>query len=728
MRIRHVVRQPIRARVVSIGVRPGTIGRWSATHPWRAVVAWLAFVVAVVALAAVGGTKELGNGAVGESARGYSLLDEHRLWPWPRELAYLHSDTLTTDAPSFRTAIAAVQRNARGLPGIQLSTATSADHHSAIVRLGLTEFVPFEQIRAAVESVPAPAGISIVQTGEFSTDLARSRIDDRDLRRAELLTFPVTFIVLLFAFGSLVAALVPVLLALTCVGAAFGLLGPLSQLFPVQDSAKTVMVLIGMAVGVDYALFYVIRSREERWRGAPPHEALATTARTSGGTVLVSGTTVAIAMAGIFVVGTKVLNGIAAATIAVVACAVIGSVTVLPGVLALLGSNIDRGRVPLLPHRHEDPNGSRFWHGVVDRVLRRPLLWCIASAALLVALALPALSLHVSKPSDSALVASSEPALRTFAAVRREFPSEADRAYVVAEGPAARSAEAERQLGRLQRLVVARGISRPPFTVTSNAEHTAGALTLPLSGDGSDAASKRAVAILRNELVPETLGSIPGVVTAVTGDTAEDIDFTRQLKQGVPWVIAFVLTLAFFLLLAAFRSIVVPLKAIVLNLLSVAASYGILVAVFQHQWAEPILRFQSNGAIISWLPLFLFVILFGLSMDYHVFVLSRVREAVDGGATTDEALRRSIPATAGVVTSAALVMVGVFSLFGTLSSLDLKQAGLGLATAVLLDATIVRGVLLPSSMALLGEANWYLPRFLQRLPEARIEAPPARET
>ncbi len=709
-------------------MRPSTIGRWSAAHPWRAIAAWLTFVVAVVALAAVGGTKELDNGAVGESARGYSLMDEHQLWPWPRELGYLHSDTLTTEAPAFRAAIAAVERNARSLPGMQVSTATSADRHSAIVRLGMTEFVPFEQIRAAVESVRAPAAISITQTGEFSADMARSRIDDRDLRRAELLTFPVTFIVLLFAFGSLVAALVPVLLALTCVGAAFGLLGPISQFFPVQDSAKTVMVLIGMAVGVDYALFYVIRSREERWRGATPDEALATTVRTSGRTVLVSGTTVAIAMAGIFVVGTKVLNGIAAATIAVVACAVIGSVTVLPGVLALLGAKIDRGRVPLLPHRHEDPNGSRFWHAVVDRVLRRPLLWCIASAAFLVALALPALSLHVSKPSDSALVASSEPALRTLAAARREFPSEADRAYVVVTGPASRSAEAERQLESLQRRAVVRGISRPPFTVTSNADGTAGALTLPLSGDGSDAASRRAIAILRNELVPQTLGTVPGVVTAVTGDTAEDIDFTRQLKHGVPWVIAFVLTLAFFLLLAAFRSIVVPLKAIVLNLLSVAASYGILVAVFQHHWAESILRFQSNGAIISWLPLFLFVILFGLSMDYHVFILSRVREAVDGGATTDEALRSSIPATAGVVTSAAFVMVGVFSLFGTLSSLDLKQAGLGLATAVLLDATVVRGVLLPSSMALLGEANWYLPRFLQRLPQTRIEAPPVRES
>jgi RND superfamily putative drug exporter len=220
---------------------------------------------------------------------------------------------------------------------------------------------------------------------------------------------------------------------------------------------------------------------------------------------------------------------------------------------------------------------------------------------------------------------------------------------------------------------------------------------------------------------------VPGVETAVTGATAEDLDFTRQMKHGVPYVIVFVLALAFLLLLVAFRSIVVPLKAIVLNLLSVGAAYGVLVLVFQHRWAEPLLGFESDGAIISWLPIFLFVVLFGLSMDYHVFILSRVREAVDGGMATREAVRYGITATAGVVTSAALVMVGVFSLFGSLSSLDVKQAGVGLAVAVLLDATVVRAVLLPSSMELLGEWNWYLPRFLERLPRAPIEAPPVRD-
>ena len=260
-----------------------------------------------------------------------------------------------------------------------------------------------------------------------------------------------------------------------------------------------------------------------------------------------------------------------------------------------------------------------------------------------------------------------------------------------------------------------------PFTESAGPDRTVGSIEVPLAGAGDNSASKHAVRLLRRELGPQTLGRIPGAETAVTGVTAEDVDFTGQMKHGIPYVIAFVLGLAFVVLLVAFRSLFVPLKAIVLNLLSVGASYGVLVLVFQHHWAEPLLGFTSNGTIISWLPLFLFVVLFGLSMDYHVFILSRVREAVDGGMSTPDAVRHGITITAGVVTSAALVMVGVFSLFGSLSSLDVKEAGVGLAVAVLIDATVVRAVLLPASMKLLGEWNWYLPRALERLPQAGLE-------
>jgi uncharacterized membrane protein YdfJ with MMPL/SSD domain len=680
------------------------------------------------------GTQSLQNGAVGESARGYSMLEATGIWPPPREVAYLHSDRLTVEDPPFRAAVEDIVRRLRPLP-VEVANPfdqkryVSRDRHSALVVASLRGALPDEVRRTVLAAVPAHPALTIEETGDITAGQARDRQTNNDLHRAEILSVPVTLFVLLFAFGAMVAAAVPVLLALTAVAAAFGLLGPISQSIPVDDSVRTVLVLIGMAVGVDYALFYVMRSREERRRGRPPHDALERTIRTSGRTVILSGTTVIIAMAAMFLIGTKVFNSLAVATISVVGCAVVGSVTVLPGLLELLGQNIDRGRIPFLPHLRSDSTHSRFWTAVVDRVLRRPLLSCLLAAGVLIALALPALGLKVATPSDNTLSPQSIPELHALSEIRRAFPGAGETADVVATVPPGQEEALRTQGRRLERLVLARGLGHAPVVVTGTPDGLAGALFVPLSGAGNNNASRRAIRILRDELIPRTLGRIPGARTAVTGDIAEDVDFTRQLKHGLPYVVAFVLLLAFALLLVAFRSIVVPLKAIVLNLLSVGASYGVLVLVFQHKWAEPLLGFTSNGAIISWLPLFLFVVLFGLSMDYHVFILSRVREGVDSGLSSDDAVRYGITATAGVVTSAALVMFAVFSIFGSLSSLDVKQAGVGLAAAVLIDATIVRAVLLPASMKLLGDWNWYLPRFLRRLPqaEAELEAPPARD-
>jgi len=696
-----------------------SIGRWSINHPRVAVAAWLAFVLACIAFGAISGTKTLDNGAVGESARGYAIMDKHSLWVPGRELAYLHAQ----GAPAPRGAIRDVERRFRAL-GLTPARKLSADGRSAVVSTQLTRDIPVEQIRAAVAAAArAHPQLTIEETGDVSVDQARSRTVDRDLHRAELLSIPVTLVVLLFAFGSAVAALVPVLLALSAVVAGLGLLGPLSQLFPVEDSAKTVVLLIGMAVGVDYALFFVVRSRQERNRGSGIIEALEMTLRTSGRTVIVSGATVAIAMAGMYIVGVRTLSGIATAAIAVIACAVLGSVTVLPASLRLLGPRIDRGRIPLMPHAHTE-GGSRFWSALVDRATRRPLIAALVATALLAALAYPALSLRISKPSDLALTAQNEPALKALADVRRAFPSAGETAVVAVEAPAAAREQLRQQLLRLSRRAVREGIANTPvdaIRVVSDATGSSGALFLPLTGNGANTSSRHAVEALRQRLIPSTLGRVRGAHTAVTGPTAEDVDFTRQISHALPYVLAFVLALAFCLLLVAFRSVVVPLKAIALNLLSVAASYGVLALVFQHHWAEPILGFKSNGTIVSWLPLFLFVVLFGLSMDYHVFILSRVREAVDGGERIEPAVRRSIAVTAGVVTAAAVVMVCVFALFGTLSSLELKQAGVGLAAAVLIDATVIRGVLLPATMKLLGDANWYLPRRLNWLPKLAHE-------
>jgi RND superfamily putative drug exporter len=420
-------------------------------------------------------------------------------------------------------------------------------------------------------------------------------------------------------------------------------------------------------------------------------------------------------MAAQFVIGSTIFNGIASGTIAVVACAVVGSVTVLPAVLQLLGPGIDRGRVRFLPHLQTDGR-SRFWAALVDRVLRRPALAAVASAGVLVALAAPAFGMHVAKPSSFALSAAGQSSLAS--QITKEFPATSSPAFVVAAWRGDQGAEVEQAASRLEALASPAGVAHPPFAIAQAADGHALALALPLTGLGDNTASRAAVQTLRQQMVPATLGRISGVSADVTGDTAEDMDFTHQMTAGIPYVVGFVLGLAFVLLLVTFRSLVVPIKAIVLNLLSVGAAYGVLVLVFQQEWAQGLLGFHSNGAIISWLPLFLFVVLFGLSMDYHVFILSRVREGVDSGMSTDEALRFGIGRTAGVVSSAALVMVAVFSLFATSSSLDLKEAGVGLAVAVLLDATVVRGVLLPATMSLLGERNWYLPARLRRLPFA----------
>jgi putative drug exporter of the RND superfamily len=692
-------------------ISPSMVGRWSGRHPWVAVGVWLAFVLAAVAAVAITGTRQLQNGAVGESARGYAVMDQHMLGFVPREYVYLHSASVGVSAPEFqRTANTLANELRHDLRG-QVTLATAPNRHAMLIAAQATG--PFSdaaiQRSIAADRARSP-GIDVVS-------VTPNGGGNSDLSRAETLSVPVTLVVLLIAFGALVASLVPVLLAATAVVAAFGLLGPISHAFALDDSVKTVVLLIGMAVGVDYALFYVVRSREERRRGASTDEAVERAASTAGRSVLVAGLTVMVAMAGQFAVGSNVFNGIASGTIAVVACAVAGSVTVLPAVLGLLGPRIDRGRIPFLSRRRPETE-PRLWGAIVERVLRRPMLSVVLAGGALVALAVPALGMHVSKPSSFALSSSGQSTL--VAEVTSQFPAASVPAVVVATWPTGEQAATERAARRLAALAVRDGIAHPPLSATVGRDGRSLALALPAGGLGDNSASRHAVTVLRERLIPPTLGRMPGVRTAVTGDPAEDVDFTAQMRHGVPYVIAFVLALAFILLLVAFRSIVVPLKAIVLNLLSVGASYGVLVLVFQHRWAQGLLGFRSDGAIISWLPLFLFVVLFGLSMDYHVFILSRVREGVDSGLSTEEALRRGIIRTAGVVSSAALVMVAVFSLFATSSSLDLKQAGVGLAVAVLLDATVIRGVLLPATMKLLGERNWYLPRRLGWLPSGLV--------
>jgi RND superfamily putative drug exporter len=486
-----------------------------------------------------------------------------------------------------------------------------------------------------------------------------------------------------------------------------------------DDAVNAVVLLIGLAVGVDYSMFYLKRAREERAAGRTECASIEAAAATSGRSVLISGVTVIVAMSAMFLSGDPTFSGFAAATILVVATSVIGSLTVLPALLSKLGDRVNKGKVPGLRSPDERVGESRFWSWVIGPVLRRPLLSAALSGGLLILIAAPAIRMHTTQNSTESYPRSLE-VIQDYDKIQAAFPGDAVAAQVVVEASDVRSAEVQAAIADLERRSLASGELFPPVEVDVNQAGTVALISVPIAGNGTDSASRDSVNMLRDDIVPQTVGRLPGATTGVGGMTAMSIDFEQQFRERTPFVFAFVFLLTFVLMLLAFRSVVIGLKAIVLNGLSVAAAYGVLVLVFQEGIGRGLIG-AGSGGIESFMPMFLFVILFGLSMDYHVFIISRIREGVDHGMSTDEAIEHGIKNTAGVVTSAAIVMVLVFSVFITLSFDLLKQFGVGLAVAVLIDATIIRGVLLPASMKLLGEWNWYLPSWLEWLPRIGAE-------
>ena len=524
---------------------------------------------------------------------------------------------------------------------------------------------------------------------------------------------PLTLAILLLAFGALVAAGIPLLLALTAVLGTMGIVALVSRVLPMSDSVPAIILLIGLAVGVDYTMFYLKREREERAAGRSEEAALEAAAATSGRSVLISGCTVLVAMAGMLLTGDAEFASFGVATMTVVAMAMLGSLTVLPALLSKLGDGVDRGRVPLVHRLHRKDGEGRMWGAIVDRVLRRPLLSVTLAGGLLIALAIPAYQLHTAQASIDSYP---QKFLTSYNRVKEAFPGTSIAAAVVVKANDVETPAITEAIRQVKRRSLATGILNDPIDVDVNPAKTVATISIPVDGDGSDSTSNTALTALRDEILPATLGKLPDTEVAVTGMTAQSRDFNDQMRTVAPRVFVFVLLFAFLLMLITFRSIVIAAKAIVLNLLSIGAAYGVLVLVFQHGWGKQFLGFEFTGGIDPFLPILLFVILFGLSMDYHVFILSRVREAYDNGMNTEDAIAHGIKTTAGVVTSAAIVMVGVFAIFATLSMMIFKQFGVGLAAAILIDATIVRAILLPASMKLLGDWNWYLPTWLRWLP------------
>ncbi|MBD0283615.1 MAG: MMPL family transporter [Thermoleophilaceae bacterium] len=708
-------------------------GAFSALHWKRAAFGWLAFAIAAVLLGGAVGGRSLSESemASGEAAKAERILDSAGFTEPATEsvLIQTRDGAATARDPQFAAVIAKVTRTLSRQPEVtnirdplkRPRSLISADLRSALVQFdmrGGRDNAP-DKVQPILDAVAAVQQerpqFRIEEFGSASAMHVTDETIGEDFRRAERLSLPITLLVLLFAFGALVAASVPVLLAFSAVLAALGLSTFVSYLVPTADATQSVILLIGMAVGVDYSLFYLRRAREERAAGNDSSRALLRAAGTSGQAVLVSGATVLVAMAGMLFAGAKIFTSIGVGAMIVVFAAMVGSLTVLPAILHKLGDRVERGRVPLVGRLRRPAGESRLWGAILRPVLRWPAAAALVSAGVLVAAAVPTLEMHTKLPSFTDLPRSVA-LVATYERIQRAFPGSQTPAEVVVKADRV-TAPAYRQAYReFRRRALRTGLLFRPFHVFVNRDQTVGRIEFAIAGSGADATSYEALSALRDDVVAPIAARLPGAEVAVTGETAATHDANETMKSRAPLVFAFVLGLAFLLLLLTFRSIVVPLKAILLNLLSVGAAYGVLIMVFQWGNLEGPLGFHSNGAIASWLPLFLFVVLFGLSMDYHVFILSRIKELVDRGMPTAQAVERGIRTTAGTVTAAATVMVAVFAIFAGLREISVKQMGFSLAVAVLIDATIIRAVLLPSTMKLLGEWNWYLPRWLQWLP------------
>ena len=718
------------------------MGRWSASHWKTAVFGWLVFVIAAFMIGGKIGMKNISEDDynTGQSHRADQILKEG----FPKsealtEIVLIQNSKLTTNAAEFRSTVndvlAAVEHN----PAVKdvkspydpaNSDQVSPDRNTAMVTFEMKGKYDdakdkIDPIMASVDKVAAGhPGFYVGEAGSVSSAKAIDKMFSDQLKTAGERSIPITIIVLLLVFGSLVAVGVPLLLALSGVLATVGLVALPSHLVPMDQNVSAVILLIGLAVGVDYTLFYLKREREERAAGKGARAALEAAAATSGRSVLISGFTVMIAMAGMMFSGDKSYLGFGIATMMVVGIAMLGSLTVLPALLSKLGDRVEKGRIPFLHRLRRESGESRFWKKVLTPAMRHPAIAAGVAGGALLLMTLPVLHLHTAQSGLNALP-NSAPTVETIKKISSAFSDGEVSQTEVAIKADIDSPATQQALAALKTKVEAANLSSGSIDVEVNPSHTVARMDIPLVGEGTDSTSMAALNTLRNEILPATVGKVDGAEYAVTGLTANSADSNSLLKRKAPIVFGFVLVFAFGLLLVTFRSIVIALKAIVLNLLSVGAAYGFLIAVFQWGWGESLLGFQGNGGIASWLPIFMFVILFGLSMDYHVFIISRIREAYDRGMKTEDAVTHGITTTAGVVSSAALVMVGAFAVFALMPILDMKEMGVGLAAAVLIDATIVRAVLLPATMKLLGDANWYLPKWLEWLPKLE-HAPRAR--
>ncbi len=711
------------------------LARACARRPWRTVGAWvLALVLAtatIVALLDLTSEGELTSDP--ESEQGYEAIGSH-FPPDPNaefvnELILVRSASLTVDDPAFRdkvdAVLADVQRsrvanNAESFYSSGDESLVSEERDATLVPVGLAgDCEEGASVLAGIADAAGGDEFEVFLSGECSADNDLNAILDEDLKTGELyFGLPAALVVLVLVFGALVAALVPLVVAFFSIGIALGLAAMLSQGFDLSVFLFQMTTVMGLAIATDYGLFIVSRYREERARGKEKIDAIGGAGATANRAVFFSGIAFVLAMSGLLLVPDSILRSLGVGAMTVGLVAMVAALTLVPALLGLLGDRVNALRIPYLG-RAVDSAGTegRFWSKIARAVMRRPVVSLVASAALLLAAAAPALQLRLSEPGIRSFPENA-PSRMGFAALEEEFGvGTVDSVIVAVEAdtgdPEVRSA-VRSLAGHLE--------SSPAFRDPEIEEAPDGRLAVVealVVGDSRDRRALDAVEQLRED-VPALFENVDATVY-VTGETAEELDYTAVIETWLPRIIAFVLILSFVLLTIAFRSIVLALKAILLNLLSVGAAYGLMVLVFQHGIGNELFGLRETEVVSTWVPLFLFCVLFGLSMDYHVFLLSRIRERYLQSGDNEEAVAFAVATTARVITGAALIIVVVFAGFASGNLAETQQVGFGVGIALLIDATIVRCVLVPSSMKLLGEWNWYLPSWLSWLPDPHME-------
>ena len=715
----------------------GRIAAWSARHRWWVITAAVTMLVLAVIASSTFKVKLLDDNDIveGESGEALRLLDERfGEGGAPTEQLLFSHPSLDVSDPDYRSTVEELVQELRALPEVASVVSyyevddprlVSADRRVLRAQVEIADIAASDndKIDAILETVHAArpeagaGGFYIGMAGDLSVLKQVDDLSEEDLGRVLIVTLVLALVMLLLVFRAVVASLIPLVLAMGAITIAMGIAALVSQAYSLAEGYEILISMLGLAVGIDYSLFIISRFRYERQAGREKLEAITVASNTTGRAVFYAGITVVVSMAGMALTDNPVFISMAMGIVLVVLVAIVASLTLLPAVLSVLGDNVNRLRVPLLGRANG--NGG-LWSAITKRVLARPTIFATVTAAALLALAAPAASLDMAFLTGSSALHDAVDAKKAVVLLEEHFGgSLAAPAMVVVDAPDLTEPEVQASVARFVERVGQDSAFVGPFETVVSPAGDLLFVRVALAGDRETA--ERGVDILRGEVVPGAFDG-SGAQAYVTGETAVSMDFTDAMYRSVPYVFGFVLGLAFLLLLIMFRSIVIPVKAILLNLLSVASAFGVLVMVFQWGWGVSLLGSEAPGVIGSWMPVILFAIVFGLSMDYHMLLLNRIKEADDQGYGNDASVSEGIRLTAGQITSAAAIMVGVFGTFALARDVNGQQFGVGLGVAVLIDATIIRSVLLPASMKLLGDWNWYLPNFLGWLPDLRVEA------